>query len=68
MLSDANRASLLNAGEVEALAKLPSREELIVKVLFVLQAPSTQLVRTLNEVPAKFVRTLTAVAESRSAA
>ncbi len=43
-------------------------EELIVKVLFVLQAPSTQFVRTLNEVPAKFVRTLAAVAESKSAA
>ncbi len=68
VLSDANRAAMLNAGEVEALAKLPSREELIVKVLFVLQAPSTQFVRTLNEVPAKFVRTLAAVAESKSAA
>lgn len=68
VLADPNRTSLLNAGEVEALAKLPSREELIVKILFLMQAPATQFVRTLNEVPAKFVRALAAIAESKSAA
>ena len=40
-------------------------EELIVKLLFLMQAPATQFVRTLNEVPAKFVRTLAAIAQSK---
>ncbi len=66
VLADANRTSLLKAEEVEALAKLPSREELIVKLLFLMQAPATQFVRTLNEVPAKFVRALSAIADSKS--
>ena len=66
VLADANRSSLLKAEEVEALSKLPSREELIVKLLFLMQAPATQFVRTLNEVPAKFVRALAAIAESKS--
>ena len=51
--------------QVEALSKLPAKEELLVKLLFLLQAPATQLVRTLNEVPAKFVRTLAAVRDSK---
>ena len=60
-----SKASILNTGEVEALAKLPSREELIMKLLFLMQAPATQFVRTLNAVPAKFVRTLAAIRDSK---
>ena len=60
-----SKTSILNTGEVEALSKLPSREELIVKLLFLMQAPATQFVRTLNAVPAKFVRTLAAVRDSK---
>ena len=60
-----NKTSILNRGEVEALSKLPSREELIVKLLFLMQAPATQFVRTLNAVPAKFVRTLAAIRDSK---
>tara|TARA_B100000945_G_C20161043_1_gene493207 strand:- start:155 stop:679 length:525 start_codon:yes stop_codon:yes gene_type:complete len=59
------KTSILNKVEVEKLSKLPSREELIVKLLFLMQAPTTQLVRTLNAVPAKFVRTLAAVRDSK---
>jgi len=60
-----SKTSILNTGEVEALSKLPSREELIVKLLFLMQAPATQFVRTLNAVPAKFVRTLAAIRDSK---
>ena len=60
-----SKTSILNTGEVEALSKLPSREELIVKLLFLMQSPATQFVRTLNAVPAKFVRTLNAVQNSK---
>ncbi len=61
-----SKTSILNTGEVEALSKLPSREELIVKLLFLLQSPATQFVRTLNAVPVKFVRTLAAIRDSKT--
>ena len=60
------KTSILDPSQVEALSKLPSREELIVKLLFLLQAPATQFVRTLNAVPVKFVRTLAAIRDSKS--
>lgn len=60
-----SKTSILNTSEVEALSKLPSREELIVKLLFLMQAPATQFVRTLNAVTAKFVRTLAAIRDSK---
>ena len=60
-----SKTSILNSGEVEELSKLPSKEELIMKLLFLMQAPATQFVRTLNAVPAKFVRTLAAIRDSK---
>ncbi len=65
ILVDDSKTSILNSGEVEALSKLPSREELIVKLVFLMQSPATQFVRTLNAVPAKFVLTLAAVRDSK---
>jgi len=60
-----SKTSILNTSEVEALSKLPSREELIVKMLFLMQAPATQFVRILNAVPVKFVHTLAAIRDSK---
>ena len=60
------KTSILDSGQVEALSKLPSREELIVRLLFLFQAPATKFVRTFNAVPEKFVRTLAAVRDSKS--
>jgi large subunit ribosomal protein L10 len=57
--------AVMSAKEVRALAALPSRDELIAKLLGTMQAPMTKLVRTLNEVPGKFVRTLAAVRDAR---
>ena len=60
------KTSILDSSQVEALSKLPSRDELIVKLLFLLQAPANQFVRTLNAVPVKLVRTLAAIRDSKS--
>ena len=58
---------LMSAKDVKALATMPSREELLAKLVGTLQAPITKLVRTMNEVPGKFVRTLAAVRDARPA-
>ncbi len=60
--------SLLNQDGVKALATMPSREELLSKLLGTMQAPIAQFVRTLNEVPTKFVRGLAAVRDQKQAA
>lgn len=60
--------TVLDEARVKSLATLPSREELIAKILFVMNATQTQFVRTLNEVPAKFVRALAAVRDQKEKA
>ena len=57
---------LISVKEVKALAALPSREELLAKLVGTMQAPIVKLVRTMNEVPGKFVRTLAAVRDSQA--
>ncbi len=64
----AMEGKLITLEEVKALAKLPSREELLAKLLGTMQAPIQKFVQTLNEVPGKFVRTLAAVRDSKQAA
>jgi large subunit ribosomal protein L10 len=59
---------VMSAKDIAALAALPSREELIAKLLGTMQAPIVKLVRTLNEVPSRFVRGLAAVRDAKSAA
>jgi len=59
---------LMNAKEVGQLATMPSREELIARLMGTMQAPIAKLVRTLNEVPAKLVRTLAAVRDQKEKA
>jgi large subunit ribosomal protein L10 len=60
--------AVISAKEVAALASLPSREELLAKLMGTMQAPIAQFVRTLNEVPSKFVRALAAVRDAREKA
>ena len=48
---------------IEALSKLPGRQELMSQVLGVLQGVTVQFVSTLNEIPRSFVGTLQAVAD-----
>ena len=60
--------SILSTEGVQALATMPSREELLSKLMGTMQAPVTQFVRTLNEVPTKFARGLAAVRDQKEAA
>jgi large subunit ribosomal protein L10 len=64
----AMRSSLMSAKDIKALALLPSRDELLARLLGTMQAPVAKLARTLNEVPGKFVRTLAALRDQREKA
>ena len=55
--------AVLSTSEVEALAELPSREILLAKLLGLMLAPATQLVRVLNEPASAFARLLKAKGE-----
>ena len=57
--------ALLSDGEIKALAQLPSREELLAKLMGTMQAPVAKFVQTLNEVPTKFARGLAAVRDAK---
>jgi large subunit ribosomal protein L10 len=57
--------TLMSAKDIKALALLPSRDELLAKLMGTMQAPVAKLVRTMNEVPGKFVRTLAALRDQR---
>lgn len=59
---------VMDVAGVQALATMPSREELLAKLLGTMQAPVATFVRTLNEVPTKFVRGLAAVRDKQEAA
>jgi large subunit ribosomal protein L10 len=56
---------VMSAKDVASLATLPSREELIARLMATMQAPVAKLVRTLNEVPARFVRTAAAIRDQK---
>jgi large subunit ribosomal protein L10 len=56
---------VMDVNGVKALATMPSREELLSKLLGTMQAPIATFVRTLNEVPTKFVRGLAAVRDQK---
>ncbi len=58
---------VMSPTEIAALAALPSRQELLARLMGTMQAPNAKLVRTMNEVPAKFARTLAAVRDSKPA-
>ena len=59
---------VMDVAGVKALASMPSREELLATLLGTLQAPVAKFVRTLNEVPGKFVRTVAALRDAKEAA
>ncbi len=57
--------SILDLPQMKALGSLPSREELLTQLVFLMKGVQTKFVRTLNEIPSKFVRTLAAIASSK---
>ena len=56
---------VMSSEDVAQLATMPSRDELLAKLLGTMQAPIAKFVQTLNEVPSKFVRTLAAVRDQQ---
>ncbi|MCL1891291.1 MAG: 50S ribosomal protein L10 [Coriobacteriia bacterium] len=58
---------VVTATQIKAIADLPSREELIAKLLGTISNPATGLVRVLSGPAEKFVRTLQAVSDSKAA-
>jgi large subunit ribosomal protein L10 len=51
---------VVNAAAIGDLAKLPSREELLAKLLSLINAPATKLLQTVNAPSSQLVRTLDA--------
>lgn len=60
--------AVISVAEVKSLANMPSRNELLSKLMGTMQAPIATFVRTLNEVPARFVRTVAAVRDAKQTA
>jgi large subunit ribosomal protein L10 len=59
---------LLDAGQIDVLAKLPTRDQALSMLMGTMLAPVTKLVQTANEVPGKLVRTLAAVKDQKEQA
>lgn len=57
---------VMSPREVADLARMPGRQELLGMLVATMQAPVAKLVRTLNEVPGKFVRTVAAVHDQKA--
>ncbi|TQV67302.1 50S ribosomal protein L10 [Exilibacterium tricleocarpae] len=55
----------LEAAQIDALAKLPTREQALGMLANVMLAPVTKLVRTFNEVPTKVTRVVAAVRDQK---
>jgi large subunit ribosomal protein L10 len=55
--------AVVSAGQIQAIADLPSREILLSQLLGVLQSPASKLVRLLNEPASALARVLKAKAE-----
>lgn len=55
------------ASDIDVLASLPTRDQAIATLMMLMLAPVTKLARTLNEIPARLVRTVAAVADQKKA-
>ncbi len=56
---------IYEASQIEAVASLPTRDEAIAKLMYVMKAPVEKFVRTLAEPHAKLVRLLAAVKDAK---
>lgn len=56
---------VMSSKDVGKLATMPSREALLSTLMGTMQAPIAKFVRTLNEVPGRFVRTVAAVQDQK---
>jgi len=60
--------TLHSAEQLEAVAKLPTKDEAIASLMSVMNGPVTKLARTLNEFPSRITRVIDAVREQKQAA
>ena len=56
----------VDGSEVEAIAQMPGREELIAKLLFLLQSPITRLARGLAAIPRQMVVVLDQISKAKA--
>ena len=56
---------LLDASELETLAKMPTYDQAVSMLMAVMKAPVEKLTRTINEVPGKLVRTVAAIRDAK---
>lgn len=56
---------VINIKDIQALANMPSKEELIAKMLGSLNAPATNLVNVLIQIPRQLVQVLAAVKDQK---
>jgi large subunit ribosomal protein L10 len=59
--------TLLGPESLDSVASLPTKDEAIAKLLYVMKAPVEKLARTLAEPHSKLVRTLVAVKDAKPA-
>ncbi len=59
---------VISAGEVKLLADMPDKNTMIAQALSSMNAPATNFVRTLSEIPASFVRVMGAIQRQKEAA
>ena len=53
------------ANQLDAIASLPTRDEALAKLMYVMKAPIEKFVRTLAEPHAKLVRTVAAIKDQK---
>ena len=55
----------MSADQIDSLAKLPTRDQALALLMSVMNAPTTKMVRTLNDVPAKVTRVFAALRDQK---
>ena len=56
---------LLPAEQIDALAKLPTRDEALALLMATMMAPANKLARTLNDIPGRVTRVVAAVRDQK---
>jgi large subunit ribosomal protein L10 len=59
--------TLHGAEQLEAVSKLPTKDEAIASLMMVMNGPVTKLARTLNEFPSRITRVIAAVKDQKAA-
>lgn len=59
------KGQLLNLSQLDALAKLPSREELVSKLMGSMNAPARNLVSAMAQIPRQIVNVLSAIKDQK---